>query len=109
MEINVTKIVEDAACEIYSASRMELDDNAGQITWDNSLRDSGDFLELSESQLEELRDWFGEFGAWEENERAEWSHDEIRALLFQFICGNVRELDGYWNDDGSFDIPAWEA
>lgn len=55
---------------------------------------------VSETQLDELRDYFEDFGAWDEDEIASWTHTELNALFLQLVAGDIREampelLDDY--------------
>lgn len=102
MEIDITSLVA-RSCEMhhYSASQMELGPDAGRITWENSLDNAEESPLLTEGeQIETARDYFGEFGAWDDDERAAWSAQEVNALLLQLIAGDIREalpelLDDY--------------
>lgn len=105
MELNITKIMLND-CLRFSGSRMELGENAARITWDNCKAESADFIELTDAQIEESRDYFGEFGAWDDEERAAWTRDEVRALVFQFIAGDIREAEAVAMDDDTGEIDA---
>ena len=103
MEIKITKLMSED-CGQYSGSQFELGNEAARITWRNSLNDHADFIELTDDQIEEARDWFGEFGAWDDDERAEWTRDEVCALVFQEIAARIREIEDIaMGDDGEID------
>lgn len=105
MEIDVTALVQDQENWInYSGSRMEHGQNAGQITWRNSCKKAEEVQLLKEEEhFEEARDWFKTFGAWEDEEIANWTPQELNALLIQFVVGDLREYPT--GDDGEVD---WE-
>lgn len=92
MEINVTKLVERAdEMYLYSASRMELGDDAGQVTWENAIDCIAEEPLLTESDVPYARDYLGCLGAWTREELEAMSSDEINALTLQFIAGDVRK------------------
>lgn len=111
MEIDITDFVRNAEpCE-FSASRAELGNDAGKITWNSAKREAADSPLVSDPDaLETVREWFGEFGAWDAEERATWSADDINALLIQFISGDWRELESLcYSDSDEFGIDWQEA
>lgn len=75
---------------LYSASIMELGEDAAKITWENALDCEIDFID-SEEKEKEARDYIREFGAWSEEEITSWSRKELNALIIQFISGDLRE------------------
>ena len=86
----------------YSASRAELGDNARQITWQNSLDncdvdnpDADPILLKTGGQLENVKSWFADFGAWDDEEIEDWDNQTVNALLLQFIAGDIREMEHY--------------
>lgn len=111
MEIDVTRFVTEADPYDFSASILERGPNAGRETWNEAKEAAADIYPLlvTEQELETARDWFGEFGAWEDDEeRAAWSPAEINALLIQFISGDLREAESLANGDGPGGID-WNA
>ncbi len=93
MEIDVTRFVETAdACE-FSASRMELGDNAGKITWDNAKREAAESPLLPLDATDEFNAWVRGFGAWDKEEIESWDATDRNALLIQFISGDLRQLE----------------
>ena len=107
MELDITELFTEFFAtngpEQFSASRAELGKNAAQITWANA-KDAGASAPLvkTKEQLDECREYFASFGAWDRDEIATWDADEINALLLQFIAGDMREgdLDADTDDDG---------
>lgn len=112
MEVEVTHLVNRADdMAYYSASRAELGDDAGAVTWQNAMDcfdpenlDADPPLVSTEEQLQAARDWFAEFGAWEPEEIAAWNAQEVNALLLQFVAGDIREGSDsvYPGDDGRY-------
>ena len=92
-DIDVTAIVYDFDPFLYSASRAEMGDNAGPITWNNAKKDArglfGDCF-----NREAFDDYFRGFGAWDDEEIAAHSDDEAAALMLQFLAGDWREAAG---------------
>ena len=74
----------------YSASVAELGNDAGKITWENSL-DAAPRLLKSKDQLQEFAQYIRGFGAWTESEIKAWTVKECNALLLQLIAGDIRE------------------
>ncbi|MDE2097484.1 MAG: hypothetical protein KGL39_09585 [Patescibacteria group bacterium] len=91
-EIDITDFVHSAdPCE-YSASRMELGDNAAPITWRNAV-DAHDEYQLlnTEDERESFRAYVKTFGAWTAEEIAAWNDAELNALFIQLVSGDLRE------------------
>lgn len=79
-----------------SASRSELGDSVGQITWENALRIAKEHTRWLTSSLEDacqgMRDWAKSTGAWEREEIAAWSAEECLALFVQNVASEMRML-----------------
>ncbi len=88
MTIDLSPLISEDAFD-YSASRAELGDNAGQITWKNA-KQAPVCLKTPE-ELEAFRDWVADFGAWSAEEIAAWNATECNALFVQFVAGDIRE------------------
>lgn len=108
MEIKITHLVNRSdEMYYYSASRAELGDGVGQITWQNAMDncdsenpDADPILLILPSEIEIAKNWFADFGAWDSEEIEAWDDQEVNALLLQFIAGDIREslpelLDDY--------------
>lgn len=120
-ELDVTALVNRSDEMIYySASRAELGDDAGAVTWQNSLDNvasdnpDGDGALISHPQdISAARDYFADFGAWEREEIDGWSKQEVNALLLQDIAGAIREyfraLDDAGGDENSAEFQQWQA
>ena len=107
MDINITKFFNDCQPEYYSASVMELGDNAGRITWENAVDRSKDSAWLldTEEKVDSFKSFVRGFGAWTDEDINAWTHAELTALLIQFIAGDMREgglradmTDDEWKD-----------
>lgn len=105
MEIDITSFMAETDAFQFSASAAELGQDAGKITWGNAIDEAHRApLLTTPEQIDEARDWFGEFGAWDDEERAAWSDDEVNALVIQFISGNIREIEALcMGDNGKID------
>lgn len=105
MEIDITEFFETAEAFDYSASAADLGQDAGKITWRAAVDDATNVypgLLDTEEKRDAWRDDLRGFGAWEDEEIAAWSEDELTALLIQFISGDIREMEDLCGDD-------WEA
>lgn len=92
MEIDISeafKAIDDPV--MFSASRAELGENAGRITWDAAK--NGPLILDTEEKRQAFDSWARGFGAWSEEELAAYSQSEANALLLQFIAGDMREGD----------------
>ena len=90
MELDITEFFNSCVPKHYSASVAELGNDAGTITWQNALdRDAG--LLDTEEKRDAFKAYIRGFGAWDDEEIAAWSHEELNALLIQFISGDMRE------------------
>lgn len=92
MELDITDFFNNAAPMDYSASRMEIGDNAGADTWRAANDDSGDYpLLQTDEQREAFREFVKDSGGWTEEEIAAWSDTELNALCIQWVSGDMRE------------------
>lgn len=93
MEINITHLTNgETPWRDYSASAMELGQDAGKITWGHAMEDAPGFALFPESDCDELREQFQRFGAWTEEELKEMDYTQLQALLLQFLSGDIREV-----------------
>ncbi len=93
MELEITDVFENIEACTLSASRNELGDHAGEITWNNAL--NCEYTLLTDANRQEVIDYFLEFGAWDNEELTGMSNNELNALLLQFIAGDIREYEGF--------------
>lgn len=100
MEIDCTWLL-DEDCGQLSGSIAELGNNAGRITWNNAMQAAESaWPDMTAEQIQSLKDYFGEIGAWDDEEREAWSDTETKALLIQMIAGDIREAESCcWDDD----------
>ncbi len=96
MEINVTELVAED-CSSFSNSIHESGlKNIGEITWRNACEYAREnMLCTTDAELDKLRDWIADFGAWDSEEIAAMSDVELNAMLVQFVSGDVRESEHY--------------
>lgn len=100
LELDITDFFKNEEHCYLSGSVAELGDNAGKFTWQNSLKTAPayyDWLDTKDNARDIIRDYFGQFGAWEKSDIAAWTDRELLALLVQFIAGDIREA-GLDND-----------
>ena len=92
MDIDVTDFLASTDCSMLSGSVTELGDNAGRITWANSIKASTEFNPLPDADaLQEFREWLKPWGGWSDDEIAAMSDQHLRALCLQWIAGDWRE------------------
>ncbi len=99
-EVNVNRLVTDLEPSDISASVAERGANAGSETWANSMKAVAEYPLLKENEREAVRGFFAEFGAWDEEEVAAWSDNELDALVLQFAAGDLRELQALAPGEG---------
>ena len=81
MEIDVTDFLASTDCSMLSGSVAELGDNAGRITWQNSIDAVKEFNPLpDDAALQEFRDWLRPWGGWSDDEFAAMPDEHLRAL-----------------------------
>jgi hypothetical protein len=105
MELDITAFFQNADPSDYSASVAELGRDAARITWRlamDSATDHAAWLNTDEAR-DEFRAYVKGFGAWDAEEIAAWSNDELTALLIQMIAGDIREAGLDTNE------PDWDA
>jgi hypothetical protein len=92
MELNITRFFHEGDASDFSASRMELGDDAGPITWKNACEAYPHFYILNnKDKRAAFRKHALGYGAWTELEIASWNHNELNALLIQMISGDIRD------------------
>lgn len=107
MEIDITCFVKNEEPSEYSASAAERGANAGPETWANAKRQAEHKPMLNTpEQLDAMRQWMKETGAWDKAERDAMTDEDLNALFIQLVSGDMREmgLDDEFPDE--FD---WEA
>lgn len=105
MDIDITDFFNDAEASNFSASRAEMGENAGKITWANAVTEGTNAPMLTTlGQLDALRDYVRGFGAWDAGHIAGWSDAECNALFIQLVSGDIREMKELCTgDDGEID------
>lgn len=94
MEIDITAFFNSAEPSNFSASRMERGDNVAKETWSAACEQGADSPMLTtDEQLNAMRKWAKESGAWDKAEIAAWSPDEVNALFIQLVSGDMREAN----------------
>lgn len=97
MEINVTRFVEELDCSEFSDSVFNSGNpNIGQVTWENSRTEAEDAqLVTAEADLDEVRNYFAGYGAWDGDEIEGWTTEDLNALLIQDIASAVKEYESF--------------
>jgi hypothetical protein len=92
MQIDITEFFTREDAGQYSASVAELGQNAGQITWVNSLQAGAEYAPLDdEEKREAFRERLKPYGAWDDAEIAAFTDAELNALFVQWVAGDMRE------------------
>ena len=77
-----------------SGSKMELGDNAGRITWNNSKAYGAEHPLLADDDARDAaRAHFRAYGAWSEEEIAAWSEEDLQAIVCQDVAAAIREME----------------
>lgn len=97
LEIDVSFLLTEDAGQ-FAASRAELGDNAGRITWQNACN-AVDQIKLTPEEIQEAKDYIRTWGAWEDEEIDAWTDDETKALIIQSAAGDYREAESCWSDE----------
>lgn len=96
MELNITYLVErEVELSLFSGSRAEHGEDAGQYTWNNALTEATDNPLLTTEQHDGAKDYIRGFGAWDDEEIDSWDCNELNALVLQLIAGDLREMEHY--------------
>jgi hypothetical protein len=95
LEIDVTRYLgDDHDLMDYSSSVAESGQNAAKFTWENALAEANDHpLVTKDEELEYVRRWLLDWGAWDQKEVDAMSDKEVNALLLQFVSGDLREME----------------
>jgi hypothetical protein len=97
-DIDVTPIL-DEDCGLLSASRAELGENAGQITWRNCIALAERLPLVTDENRDDIRDHFADYGAWEREEIDARTDTELSAMVWQEAAACVREFEDYCGAD----------
>lgn len=100
-ELDVTYMVERADEMIdLSGSAAEHGSNAGPWTWGNSVEWGRDHpLLTTDEQREAARRHFRAYGAWDADEIAAWTEDELQGITCQEVAAAIREREAYEDED----------
>jgi hypothetical protein len=80
---------------MLSNSVANLGDNAGQITWDNSLDAATEYPLVNDDNRDEVIGWLKSWGAWSEGDLMQWNNQSLSALVWQFAASDFRD---HWED-----------
>jgi len=94
MELDVTDLFFQIEPADLSASRAELGDHAGALTWNASMLAGAQFVPLKDGDaLDAFRTFVRASGGWDDSEIHTMSADELQAMCVQWIAGDIRESD----------------
>jgi hypothetical protein len=95
MEIDITHMIEEADEMIeLSGSCAEHGQNAGTITWNNSLAYGRERpLLRTDEERDAARKHMREYGAWSTEEIAAWSESELQGIICQDVANAIREME----------------
>jgi|SRR5690625_98511 len=100
MDIDITDFFNECSPMVYSASRAEIGDNAGAVTWRAACDDAPDWPLLdTDAKRQAFREYVRSFGAWTDDEIAAWTNVELTALFIQMVSGDMREFEALTNGD----------
>lgn len=102
MEIDITGFFKSAETWKFSGSIATHGPDAGPRTWNAAKQEaSREPLLKTEAEMNAMRHWAYDTGAWEREEIAAWSAEDVNALFIQLISGDMREtgLDAIDFDD----------
>lgn len=100
MELDITCMLEEDLMG-YSASRAELGEDVGRYTWNNAINSDVSFV--TEDNIEEIKDYIREFGAWDKEEIDSWDINTTNALVIQFVSDDLRQyLDAKEGTEAEF-------
>lgn len=101
-EIDITRFFTSADPFEFAHSIAEGGQDAGKETWANAMNYGAERpLLTTPDELEALREYVKDFGAWSAEEIAAWTPVECNALFVQLVSGDMREagLDNDPDDD----------
>jgi hypothetical protein len=96
MEIDITEFVraELSSARFYSSSNAESGPTAGEDTWEHCKERAenwGVLLLPGAEHIDAARSFIREFGAWTDDDAVMTDDIETRALVLQFVMGDLRE------------------
>lgn len=101
LEISVHRLVDDVDPSTLSASVVERGVNVGPETWSNSVACATESpLLTTDDERRRAREFFAEFGAWDDSEISGWSNEELDALVLQYAAGDLREAQAVCPGNG---------
>lgn len=96
LELDVTSMVADAdEMPMLSGSIAELGENASHITWRNSVDYGRSNPLLTPDQFDEVRDYYRDFGAWDDDEIDAWDASDLQGIVAQEAAAQIREMERF--------------
>lgn len=82
-------------CGMMSGSIAELGEGAGRITWNNSVQMGKAHPLVTEEDADEIRDYYREFGAWDDEEIDAWTLEDLNGMVTQEAAAAFREYERF--------------
>lgn len=94
MELDITHMMDDAdEMPMLSGSVAELGQDAGRITWRNSLAYAAKHpLLVDADAMEKAREYFAGYGAWDMKEQTD---ADVQGLTVQEVASAIREMERF--------------
>lgn len=105
--VDVTRLINDVDPFELSRSVAEAGKDAGPTSWRNATTEATARPVLAPEEREAVRDYFKGYGAWEAEEIAAWSNEELDALVLQEAAHRLREVQDLCPGDGLANVD-WE-
>jgi hypothetical protein len=91
-EYDVTHLEMEDCGQLFG-SVFELGKDAGRITWNNCMKAALDHPLVKDDEVDEIRDYFRGYGAWDNAEIDAWTRQELDALVTQEAAAAFREYE----------------
>jgi hypothetical protein len=101
----------DVTCLVSDVDPFDLSHSAAEAGTPNKWSEA---LEIAEGRdlpgldVEDAKQFFKGFGAWDRDEIAAWTPQEVAALVLQFAAGDLREAQALCPGEGLGDVD-WDA
>lgn len=103
LEVDVSRLIREPECDpvIFSASISEVGKDAGPKTWRAAVGEASNRpLLATDDERRKAKDYFRDFGAWDDDEIDGWSDSEVDALVLQEAAASLREAQSCCPGEG---------
>lgn len=91
-ELDITDFFNNECARDFSASVAEIGNDAGPSTWRAANESAVDYDFLNNAEkVDNFRKFIRSSGGWDDDEIDRWTHQELNALLIQWISGDIRD------------------